>query len=154
MTKSEIKEITDIIMKADVYRVLDGGHIDKSKKHEYLFVNSTGTRHYEFAIDADTLEEAKKSALYNFIAKFRAMEPKKNWPKKVLDEPGLKSQNRLIERKMMQIAKPFKKYKFSECFWFVISPQGEYVMKTTILSAIEYAESIGKKRKDVWSVRV
>ena len=154
MTNSEIKELTDIIMKADVYRVLDGGRIDKSKKHEYLFVNSTGTRHYEFAIDADTVEEAKKSALDNFIAKFRAMEPKKNWSKKVLDEPGLKSQNRLIERKMMQIAKPFKKSKFSEDFWFVISQQGEYVMKTTILSAIEYAESIGKKRKDVWTVRV
>ena len=154
MTKSEIKELTDIIMKADVYRVLNGGRIDKSKKREYLFVNRTGTRHYEFSIDADTVEEAKKSALDNFIAKFRAMEPKKNWSKKVLDEPGLKSQNRLIERKMMQIAKQFKKSKFSESFWFVISPQGEYVMKTTMLSAVEYAESIGKKRKDVWKVSV
>lgn len=70
--------------------MLNGGRIDKSKKHEYLFVNRTGTRHYEFSIDADTVEEAKKSALGNFIAKFRAMEPKKNWSKKVLDEPGLK----------------------------------------------------------------
>ena len=76
---------------------MNGGRIDKSKKHEYLFVNRTGTRHYEFSIDADTVEEAKKSALGNFIAKFRAMEPKKNWSKKVLDEPGFKSQNRLIE---------------------------------------------------------
>lgn len=42
----------------------------------------------------------------------------------------------------------------AEDFWFVISPQGEYVMKTTILSAIEYAESIGKKRKAVWGVSV
>lgn len=154
MTKNEIKELTDIIMKADVYSVFKGGRIDKSKKYSYLFRNDTGPRHYEFSIDADTVEEAKKSALDNFIAKFRAMEPKKNWSKKVLDEPGIKSQNRLIELKMMQIAKPFKKSKFSEGFWFVISPQGEYVMKTTMLSAIEYAESIGKKRKDVWAISV
>lgn len=154
MTKKEIQELTDIVMKADVYSLSHGGRIDKSKKYSYLFRNDTGPRHYEFSIDADTVEEAKKLALGNFIAKFKAMEPKKNWSKKVLDEPGLKSQNRLIERKMMQIAKPFKKSKFSEDFWFVISPQGEYVMKTTMLSAVEYAESIGKKRKDVWEVSV
>lgn len=154
MTKNEIIELTDIIMKADVYSMSKGGRIDKSKKYEYLFVNRTGPRHYEFSVDADTVEEAKKLALDKLIAKFRAMEPKKNWSKKILDEPGIKSQNRLIELKMMQIAKPFKKSKYSQNFWFVISPQGEYVMKTTILSAIEYAESIGKKRKDVWRVSV
>lgn len=72
MTKSEIKELTDIIMKADVYRVSNGGHIDKSKKHEYLFVNSTGTRHYEFAIDADTVEEAKKISIGQFYRKIQS----------------------------------------------------------------------------------
>lgn len=154
MTKNEIKELTDIVMKADVYSLSHGGRIDKSKKYSYRFRNDTGPRHYEFSIDADTVEEAKKLALVNFIAKFRAMEPKKNWSKKVLDENGIKSQNRLIERKMREIAKPFNKSKFSKDFWFVISPQGEYVMKTTILSAIEYAESIGKKRKDVWAISV
>ena len=32
MTKNEIKELTDIIMKADVYSVFKGGRIDKSKR--------------------------------------------------------------------------------------------------------------------------
>lgn len=109
MTKNEIKELTDIVMKADVYSLSHGGRIDKSKKYSYRFRNDTGPRHYEFSIDADTVEEAKKLALVNFIAKFRAMEPKKNWSKKVLDEAGIKSQNRLIERKMREIAKPFNK---------------------------------------------
>nr|DAP45751.1 MAG TPA: hypothetical protein [Caudoviricetes sp.] len=35
MTKNEIKELTDIIMKADVYSVFKGGRIDKSKKYSY-----------------------------------------------------------------------------------------------------------------------
>lgn len=154
MTKKEIKEITDIIMKADVYKVSDGGYLDKSKKHEYRFTYKTDTQSFEFAYDADTVEEARKSALDFFIAKFRAMEPKKKWSKRALDEHSLKNQNRMAYRKMEQIARSFKKSMYREDFWFVISPQGEYVMKTTILSAIEYAESIGKKRKDVWEVSV
>lgn len=150
MTNNEIKELTDIIMKADVYEVLDEG----LKEHRYLFRYKTDTKDFQFSYDADTEEEARKLALNFFISRFRAMEPKKNWSKRILDEPSTKNQRRLIRLKMKQIAEPFKRIKYCENFWFVISPQGDYVMKKTMLSAIKYAESIGKNQKDVWEIRV
>lgn len=149
-------------MKAEVFRVLDGGRIDKSKKHEYWFIRKTDTQNFQFSIDGDTEEEARKLALEKFVAKYRAMEPKKNWSKKVLDEPGLKSQQRIIElrtrNKMLEIANERKKeIKFTQYglrVYFVVTKDAECFPFDSISEARAFALKIGKKFKEIDYVTV
>lgn len=77
--------------------------------------------------------------------------------KKVLDEPGLKHQNRIVEKMLYERAKPQKKNKGkfarSEYFFFVLDGM-EYVQKDSFDEALAFAKSIGKRRSDVWKIEV
>lgn len=80
-----------------------------------------------------------------------------SYSKKVLDEPGLRSQNRIVEKMLRERAKPQKKnkgaYARSEFFFFVLDGM-EYVQQPDFNTALAFAKSIGKRRSDVWKIEV
>ena len=77
--------------------------------------------------------------------------------KKVLDEPGLRHQNRIVEIMLRERAKQQKKDKGrfarSEYFFFVLDGM-EYVQQPDFNTALAFAKSIGKRRSDVWKIKV
>jgi len=79
------------------------------------------------------------------------------YSKKVLDEPGLRSQNRIVEKMLRERAKSQKKNKGrftrGEYFFFVLDGM-EYVQQPDFYTALTFAKSIGKRRSDVWKIKV
>jgi len=77
--------------------------------------------------------------------------------KRELDEPGLRHQNRIVEKMLYERAKPQKKnkgkYARSEYFFFVLDGM-EYVQQSDFNTALAFAKSIGKRRSDVWKIKV
>lgn len=80
-----------------------------------------------------------------------------SYSKKVLDEPGLRHQNRIVEKMLYKyvIDNKLKTKKESENFYFVIDVDKKYkfVSREDIYKAIEFAKGIGKKRSDVFKVQ-
>lgn len=72
--------------------------------------------------------------------------------KRELDTPGLRSQNRIVAKMLIERVKPQKKSKNTEDFYFVLNGM-EYVQQKDFATACEYAKSIGKKRSDVFKVK-
>lgn len=77
-------------------------------------------------------------------------------PKKELDAPGLKSQNRIVHKMLYQyvIDNHLKTTKYSENFYFILMPDGKYkyLSREDKAKAVEFAKSISKKRSDVFVV--
>lgn len=80
-----------------------------------------------------------------------------SFTKRELDAPGLKSQNRIVEKMLYERAKAQKKNKGkfarSEYFFFVLDGM-EYVQKENFEEALSFAKSIGKRRSDIWKIEV
>ena len=80
-----------------------------------------------------------------------------SFTKRELDEPGLRHQNRIVEKMLVERAKPQKKnkgkYARSEYFFFVLDGM-EYVQQPDFNTALAFAKSIGKRRSDVWKIKV
>ena len=76
--------------------------------------------------------------------------------KRELDAPGLKHQNRIVEKMLYKYIydNNLVTSKYSESFYFVLDG-GEYkfISREDKYKAIEYAKSIGKNRNDVFCVQ-
>lgn len=157
MTKKEIKEFTDIVMGAELVEAKHEFPFRKGKL-TYHFCYKDENREFKFSAETESEDEARKNCLNAILAKARAFEPKKNWPKRILDAPGLSSQRYLMIRRMVEIAEELKKKiklnQGSMRVYFVVTEKTEYVHFDNIISAIDFAIKIGKKAKDVEYVTV
>lgn len=114
-----------------------------------------GCPYKQFNGDRRITEENRKEWL-EFIERSCKMRLTSSISKKELDAPGLKSQNRIVERMLVERAKPQKKnkgkYARSEYFFFVLDGM-EYVQQPDFNTALAFAKSIGKRRSDVWKIK-
>ena len=155
MTKKEIQELTDIVMKAELIEAKKEFPFRKNiQTYHFCFKNGNGE--FKFSMEAESEDEARKYSLSCILSKAKKNAPMNSWPKRVLDEPSLWHQKYLARERMREIAKPFKKKgeNYSEPFYFAISPKNEYIMFDTMDDAIEYSRSIGKTKTNAYSVSV
>lgn len=104
-----------------------------------------------------SITESNRNQWLDNIAACCRMKLVRSFTKKELDERGLAHQNRIVEKMLYERAKSQKKNKAdhapTECFFFVLHGM-EYVQQPDFETALSFVKSIGKKRSDVWKIKV
>lgn len=147
MTKAETTALLEAVKNAPI---VDGQITVTVFGTTFSFGGNNGWR------DNTITEDSRQQWLDNIAACCR-MKFTRSISKKELDEPGLRSQNRIVEKMLYKyvIDNNLKTDKYTENFYFVLDLDGKYkfISRENIYPAIEFAKSIGKKRSDVFKVQ-
>lgn len=146
MTKQETTALLEAVKNAPI---VDGSITVKVCGTTFSFGGSNWYR-------SNPVTEENRERLLEAIERKCKMRFVQSIPKKELDAPGLKSQNRIVHKMLYQyvIDNHLKTTKYSENFYFILMPDGKYkyLSREDKPKAVEFAKSIGKKRSDVFEV--
>ena len=147
MTKKETEALLEAVKNAPI---VDGKITVTVMGTTFSFGGDNGWRNNEIT------EDNRQQWLDNIAACCR-MRLTRSIPKRELDEPGIRHQDFIVEKMLEARCIPQKKdkgeYARSEYFFFVLDGM-EYVQQPDFYTALSFAKSIGKKRSDVWKIKV